>query len=90
MQADIKNRLVTIAEPDTRSITRGHNASGDPESPVGGEKSQQCRKYFLHYSTFASERPLVRTSGRQNCSLPRAPSNLGRSLPDAEAPWTSE
>jgi len=40
------------------------------------EKSQQCHKYFLQYSTFASERPQVQTWGRQTCFLPRAPSNL--------------
>jgi len=26
-----------------------------------GEKPQHCHKYFLQYSTFASERPQVRT-----------------------------
>jgi len=29
------------------------------------EKSQQCRKYFLQWSTFASERPQVLIWGRQ-------------------------
>jgi len=43
----------------------------------GAEKSQQCRKYFLQYNTFAPERPQVRTWGRQTCFLARAPSNLG-------------
>jgi len=42
----------------------------------GAEKSQQYHKYFLHYSTFASERPPVQTWGRQTCFLPRAPFNL--------------
>jgi len=37
----------------------------------GAEKSQQCHKYFPQYSTFASERPQVRTLGRQTCFLPR-------------------
>jgi len=36
----------------------------------GAEKSQQCHKYFLENSTFASERPQVRTRGRQTCCLP--------------------
>ena len=40
------------------------------------EKSQQCRKYFLHYHAFASERLQVRTWGRQTCFLPRAPYNI--------------
>jgi len=31
--------------------------------PPGAEKSQQCRKYFLQYSRFTSERPQVRTWG---------------------------
>ena len=42
----------------------------------GAEKSQQCHNYFLQYSTFASERPQVRISGRQTCFMPRAPSNF--------------
>jgi len=42
----------------------------------GAEKFQKCHKHFLQYSTFASERPQVRTWGRQTCLLPRAPSNL--------------
>jgi len=43
----------------------------------GAEKSQQCRKYFLRYTTFASERGAqVRTWGRQTCFLPRAPYDL--------------
>jgi len=40
------------------------------------EKSQQCHKYFLQYTTFASERHQVRTWGRQTCFLSRAPSSL--------------
>ena len=37
------------------------------------ETSQPCLKYFVQYSIFASERPQVRTWGRQTCFLPRAP-----------------
>jgi len=48
------------------------------ESLRGAEKSQQYRKYFLQYSTFASERPPIRTWGRQTCFLHRAPSNEPR------------
>ena len=44
-------------------------------------KSQQCHKYFLQYTTFDSERPQVRTRGRQTCFLPWAPSNLVTLLP---------
>ena len=40
------------------------------------EKSQQCHKYFLPYSTFASERPQFQTWGRKTCFLSQAPSNL--------------
>jgi len=36
----------------------------------GAEKSKQSHKYFLQYSTFASERPQVRTWGPQTCFLP--------------------
>ena len=42
----------------------------------GTKKSKQCRKQFLQYNTFASERRRVRTQGGQTCFLPRAPSNL--------------
>jgi len=39
----------------------------------GAQKSQQCRKSFPQYSTFAPR-------GRQRCFLPRTPSNLGTFL----------
>jgi len=48
----------------------------------GAEKSQQCHKDFLQYSTFASERSQFRTWGRQTCFLPRTPSNLVAPLPE--------
>jgi len=44
------------------------------------EKAQQCHKYFLQYSTLASDRPQVRTYGWKTCFLPRALSNLVASL----------
>ena len=46
----------------------------------GVEKSQQCRQYFLQYSTFATERPQIRTWGGQTCFLSRAPFNLVKPL----------
>ena len=46
----------------------------------GADKTQQCHKYCLQYSIFASERSQVRTWGRQTCFLPRAPSNLVTAL----------
>ena len=49
---------------------------GGPNDCGGAKKSQQRHKHFLQYSTFASERPQVRTWGRQTCFLPRAPSIL--------------
>jgi len=59
-----------------------HNSPGDKitmglRNDCGGaEKSQQCHKYFLQHSTFASERPQVRTWGAPNFTLPWAPSNF--------------
>ena len=53
---------------------------GAPNHCGGRQTSQQCHKYFLQFSTFASERPQVRTWGHQTCFLPRAPSNLVTSL----------
>ena len=51
-----------------RRVTMGHRMTAG-----GTAKCQQCHKYFLQYSTFASERPQVRTWGRQTFFLPRAP-----------------
>ena len=71
-----------------RSVTRGHNSwapnryggaqslRGRPIPADGAEKPWHCHKYCLQYSTFNSEKPQVRTWGRQNCFLPWAPSNL--------------
>jgi len=55
---------------------RGTQFPGRRITAGGAEKSQQCHKYCLQYSTVASERPQARTWGRQTCFLPRAPSNL--------------
>jgi len=49
---------------------------GVPNHCGGAEKSQQFHNYFLQYSKFPSERPHVRTWGRQTCFLPRTQSNL--------------
>ena len=49
----------------------GHNSPG-------AEKAQQCHKYFLQYSIFASERPQVRIWGRQTCLLFRCNLTLSR------------
>jgi len=51
----------------------GHNA-------LGTRMSQQCRKYFLQYSTFTPKKTHVWTWGCQTCFLPQAPSNLVTSL----------
>ena len=53
-----------------RRITMGQQIAAG-----GAEKSQQCHKYFLQYSKFASERTQFRSWGRQTCFLPRTPSN---------------
>jgi len=67
---------------DVASRARGHKSPG-AESLRGGQKSQQCHKYFFQNSTFASERPQVRTWVRQTCFLPQAPSNLVTPLQNA-------
>jgi len=43
---------------------KGGTISRAPNDCGGVEKSQQCHRYFLQYSTFASERPQARTWGR--------------------------
>jgi len=62
-----------------RGVTKRGQGATIPRAPNdcrGPEKSQECHKYSLQYSTFASERLQVRTWWRQTCFLPRAPSNL--------------
>jgi len=56
-----------------RQITMGaaNNCGGRRKVPI-----MSHHKYFLQYSTFASEKPRVRTWERQTCSLTRAPSNV--------------
>ena len=69
----------------TKGIKRGARGAQFPGRPVTmgapndyrvAEKSQQCHKYFLQYTTFTSKISQVRTWRRQTCFLPRAPSNL--------------
>jgi len=69
----------------TRGITRAARGEQFPGRPVTAgapndcrvaEKSQQCHKHFLQYTTFTSKISQVRTWGRQTCFFPRAPSNL--------------
>ena len=52
------------------------SVQGAPNGCGGGDKSQQCPKYFLQYRTYATERLQFRIWGRQTCFLPWAPSNL--------------
>jgi len=58
------------------SCGQGRNEGGKgPQCPglrisVGVEKSQQCRKYFLHYSTFTSERLRFEHGGAKLVSCP--------------------
>jgi len=84
--------LQSADTPTNRAVTRGSKGGTSPQVPHhyrarnhcgrlrmtthGAEKFQQCHKYFLQYSTFASKRPQVRTWERQTCFLFRAPSNL--------------
>jgi len=76
------NRLYEYSS--TRSGSRGetrgqweHNSPGAESlwgrrmTAGGDEKSNQCHKYFLQYSTFASERFQARTWGRQ--TIPSCP-----------------
>ena len=78
----------------TKGVTRGERglrfpgrriAMGAPNDCEGAEKSQQCHKYFLQHSVFASEWPQVRTWGHQTCFLPRAPSNFVTPLVQTQA-----
>jgi len=69
--------------PESRTALQGRNEWGKgstiPRAPNhywGRWKSQQYHMCFLQRNAFASERPQVRTGGRQSCFLPRAPSNL--------------
>ena len=69
--------------PESRTALQGRNEGGKgstiPRAPNqygGRRKSQQYHKCFLQCNAFDSERPQIRTWGRQSCFLPRAPSNL--------------
>ena len=61
---------------NTRDITRvkGGTIPGRGIT-AGANKPQQCHKHFFHNSTFASERPQIRTWGRQTCILPHQASS---------------
>jgi len=80
--------LPTVDEDVGRGVTRGERGRNSPGESLlgrrmtsrGAEKSQQCHKYFLQYSAFASERPQFRPWGLQTCFLSRAPCNLVTSL----------
>jgi len=58
------------------TLLQGGTVPRGTESLRGGKKSQQCHTHIFQNSTLASERPQVRTWGRQACFLPQAPSNL--------------
>jgi len=68
----------------TRGIKRGQGGTiprapchyGAPNDYRVAEKSQQCHKHFLQYTTFTSKISQVRTWRRQTCFLLRAISNL--------------
>jgi len=62
-----------------RGVTTGERGVQFPVRRITAGSSKSP-KHFSQYSTFASERPQVRTWGRQTCFLPRAPSNLVTSL----------
>ena len=54
----------------------GHRIAMRAPNDRGGRQKVLTMSQVLQCSTFASERPQVRTWGRQTCFLPRAPSNL--------------
>jgi len=49
---------------------RGAQFPGRRITAGGVEKYQQCHKYFLQYSTFASEKPQVRIWGAKLAACP--------------------
>ena len=53
---------------------------GAPNDCGGAENFQQCHKYLLQYSQFASIRPQIQIWRRQNWFLHRTPSNLDTAL----------
>jgi len=57
-----------------------NHCGGRQMTAKGAGKSQQYHKYCLQYSTYAFERPQVRTWGCQTCFLSRTPSNLVTAL----------
>ena len=67
---------------NTRDVTKGARFLG-AESLRGSKSSSNVMSTFFQNSTFASERPQVRTWGCQTCFMSRAPSNLVTPLHDA-------
>ena len=78
-------RITHLGFRDT--ISRGSLTGGATRGPKGAQfpargvtmerrKISTMSQYFLQHSTFASERPQVRTWRCQTCFLLRAPSNL--------------
>ena len=67
----------------TSDVTRGEGAQFPGAESLRGAKKSQVISTFFQNSTFASERPQVRTWGRQICFLPHAPSNLVSSVHNA-------
>ena len=59
---------------------KGHSSPGDESlwerRMTGGRRNVLTLSQELQCSTFASERPQVRTQERQTCFLPRTPSNF--------------
>ena len=63
--------MIVITGCAIRSVTRGARGRTSPGAEslwkhritAGLRKAQKCHKYFLQYSTLASERPQVRTWG---------------------------
>ena len=74
-----------------RSVTRereGVTTPGRRMAAGGAVKSQQCRKYFLQYSTFCSRKTLDSNTGAPNLLLAPGP-NLVTPLIQLQGTWSS-
>ena len=70
---------VTNTTKPCRGLTSGCKGGQFPGRRItmgGAENFQQCHKYLLQYSKFASIRPQIQMCDRQICFFPLAPSNL--------------
>jgi len=77
---DLLRRVAARSNQGRNDRVKGHNSPGAESLwrrwMTAGRRKVLTMSQDLQYSAFASEKPQVRTYGRQTCFLARAPSNF--------------